>query len=164
MESGSTDLAPKLKQVIYGKYYAYLDKKNILYHCGNSIKHIDSIYIIYICQKVWDIYNTVEKKGMTKKSRWPFTDNLFTQQTHTCHYSMQGLWGTVGLDLWPAPCNPINCSPTGSSVHGDSPGKNTSVGCHTLLQGIFPTQGSNPGLPHCRQILYHLSYQGSPTK
>ena len=35
--------------------------------------------------------------------------------------------------------------------------KNTGVGCHTLLQGIFPTQGSNPGLPHCRQILYHLS-------
>ena len=33
--------------------------------------------------------------------------------------------------------------------------------CHALLQGIFPTQGSNPGLPHCRQILYHLSHQGS---
>ena len=39
------------------------------------------------------------------------------------------------------------CSPSGSSVHGDSPGKNTGVGCHTLvLQGIFQTQGSNPGL------------------
>ena len=36
------------------------------------------------------------------------------------------------------------------------------MGCHFLLQGIFPTQGSNPGLPHCRQMLYHLSYQGSP--
>ena len=36
------------------------------------------------------------------------------------------------------------------------------MGCHALLQGIFPTQGSNPGLPHCRQILYHLSHQGSP--
>ena len=36
------------------------------------------------------------------------------------------------------------------------------MGCHTLLQGIFPTQGSNPGLQHCRQILYHLSYQRSP--
>ena len=35
-------------------------------------------------------------------------------------------------------------------------------GCHFLLQGIFPTQGSNPGLPHCRQILYQLSHQGSP--
>ena len=36
------------------------------------------------------------------------------------------------------------------------------MGCHFLLQGIFPTQGSNPGLLHCRQILYHLSYQESP--
>ena len=48
------------------------------------------------------------------------------------------------------------------SVHGDSPGKDTGVGCHALLQGTFPTQGSNPGLPHCRRILYCLSYQGSP--
>ena len=40
-------------------------------------------------------------------------------------------------------------------------GKSTGVGCHFLLQGIFPTQGSNPGLLHCRQALYHLSHQGS---
>ena len=52
----------------------------------------------------------------------------------------------------------------GSSVHGDSSGKNTAVGCHALLQGIFPTQGSNVGLLHCRQILYQLSHQGSPGK
>ena len=44
----------------------------------------------------------------------------------------------------------------------DSPGKNTRVGSHSLLQGIFSTQGSNPGLPHCRQMLYRLSHQGSP--
>ena len=37
----------------------------------------------------------------------------------------------------------------------DSPGKNTGMGCHSLLQGIFPTQGLNLGLLHCRQILYH---------
>ena len=43
----------------------------------------------------------------------------------------------------------------------DSPGKNTGVGCHALFQGIFPTQGSNPGLQHCRRILYHLNHQGS---
>ena len=36
------------------------------------------------------------------------------------------------------------------------------MGCHSLLQGIFPTQRSNLGLPHCRQILYHLSHQGKP--
>ena len=59
-------------------------------------------------------------------------------------------------------CDPVDCSPPGSSVVGDSPGKNTGVGCHALLQGVFPIQGSNPGLLHCRQILYHLSPQGSP--
>ena len=44
----------------------------------------------------------------------------------------------------------------------DSPGKNTGVGCHALLQGICPIQGSNLGPLHCRQILYRLRYQGSP--
>ena len=102
----------------------------------------------------------------------------------------------------PTLCNLMDCSPPGSSVHGDSPGKITGVGCHALLQGnlpnpgieprspalqadslpseaprkpkntgvgslcllqgIFPTQESNPGLLHCGQILYQLSHQGSP--
>ena len=46
----------------------------------------------------------------------------------------------------------------------DFPGKSTGVGCHCLLQRIFPTQGSNVGLPHYRQMLYHLSHQGSPAE
>ena len=44
----------------------------------------------------------------------------------------------------------------------NSPGQNTEVGSLSLLQGIFPTQGSNPGLLHCRWILYQLSHKGSP--
>ena len=44
----------------------------------------------------------------------------------------------------------------------DSPSQNTGVDCHFCLQGIFPTQELNPGLLHCRQILYQLSYEGSP--
>ena len=64
--------------------------------------------------------------------------------------------------LCPTVCNPMDCSPPGSSTHSDSPGKNIWVGCHALLQGIFPTQGLNPGLLHCRWILYRLSHQGSP--
>ena len=44
----------------------------------------------------------------------------------------------------------------------NSPGQNTGVGSLSLLQGSFPTQGLNPGLPHCRQILYQLSHKGSP--
>ena len=61
-------------------------------------------------------------------------------------------------------CDPVNSSPPGSSVHGDFQGTTTGVVCHAFLQGIFPTQGSNPGLPHCRQILYCLRHQGSPGK
>ena len=61
------------------------------------------------------------------------------------------------------------CSVMSNSVgsHGlycpwNSPGQNTGVGSGSLLQRIFPTQGSNPGLSHCRQILYQLSHKGSP--
>ena len=87
----------------------------------------------------------------------------------------------------PCLCNLMDCSQPGSSVHGilqarilemkckslscvwtsmrsprNSPSYNTGVDSLSLLQGIFPTQGSNPGLPRCRQILYQLSHKGSP--
>ena len=58
-------------------------------------------------------------------------------------------------------CNLMDCSLPDFSVHGDFPGKNTGVCGHALPQGIFPTQGLNPGLPHCKKILYHLSHQES---
>ena len=61
--------------------------------------------------------------------------------------------------LCPNLCDPMDCSPPGSSVPG---GKNTGVDCHSLLQGYFPTQGSKPGLMHCRWILHCLSHPGSP--
>ena len=54
-------------------------------------------------------------------------------------------------------CNPIDCCPPGSRQEHWS-------GLPSFLQGIFPTQGSNLGLLHCRWILYQLSYQGSPRK
>ena len=50
--------------------------------------------------------------------------------------------------------DPVSCSLPGSSVHGNSPGKNTAVGCHALLQGIFKTQGSNP---HLLRLLHWLA-------
>ena len=62
-----------------------------------------------------------------------------------------------------------SCSVISNSLrpHGlyslwNSPGQNTGMGSRSLLQGIFPTEGSKPGLLHCRQFLYHLSHQGSP--
>ena len=55
----------------------------------------------------------------------------------------------------------MDCSPSGSSVHGFLQATILEwVACHSFLQGIFPTQGSNPGLLHCRWILYHLSHPG----
>ena len=63
----------------------------------------------------------------------------------------------VSDSLWPHGLQPARL------LHPwDPPGKNTGVGCYALLQGIFPTQGLNPGLLHCRQVLYHLSHQRSP--
>ena len=50
------------------------------------------------------------------------------------------------LQPCPTLCNPVDRSPPGSSVHGDSPGKNAGMGCRAILPGIFPTQGSNPCL------------------
>ena len=57
--------------------------------------------------------------------------------------------------LCPTLCDPMDCS----LCAWNSLGKNTGVGCPSLLQGIVLTQGLNPGLLHCRQILYHLSHQ-----
>ena len=66
---------------------------------------------------------------------------------------MKALVALLCLTLW----DPVECS----LCPWNSPGKDTRVGSHSLLQGISPTQGLNLGLPHCRQILYRLSHQGS---
>ena len=58
--------------------------------------------------------------------------------------------------------DPMDCSLPGSSVHGDSLGRNIGVGCHALPQEIFSTQGLNPDLLHRRRILYYLRHQESP--
>ena len=63
---------------------------------------------------------------------------------------------------WPILYDPMDCSLPGSSVRGDSPSKNTGVGCHALLQGIYLTHDLNRSLSHCRWILYCLNHQGSP--
>ena len=68
-----------------------------------------------------------------------------------------GSHSVVYNSLWPHGLQPAR-----PPCPENSPGKNATVGCHFLLQGIFPTQKLNPGLLRCRQILYHLSHQGGP--
>ena len=62
------------------------------------------------------------------------------------------------LTIW----DPMDCSLPGSSVHGILQARILEWVSIPFSKKIFPPQGSNPGLPHCRQILYHLSHQGSP--
>ena len=76
---------------------------------------------------------------------WTTYSPIFPQMSLSCVQLLDplGLWPDRLLCPW------------------NSPGKNTGVGCHFLLQGIFTTQGLNPGLLHCRRMPYHLSHQGS---
>ena len=80
-------------------------------------------------------------------------------------YNLDKGCGYVCAQLRLTLCNPMDCSLSGSSVHRIFAGKNTRVGCHALLQVIFPMQGLNPCLLcllRCRQILYPLRHQRSP--
>ena len=98
-------------------------------------------------------FGKMECKSPTVTTSWVFT-SFVRRPLCTCV-----LVGQSCPILW----DPMDCMGyrlPGSSVHGDSAGKNTGVGCRFLLQGIFPTQILNPGLLHCRQIL--LSHQESP--
>ena len=104
-------------------------------------------------------------------------DTPFCTTTHTCNleYAAQELFFTslpcspsymkvLIPQSCPAVCNLMDCGLPGNFCPWNSSGKNIGMGCHFLLQWIFPTQESNLGLPHCRQILYHLSHLGSPTQ
>ena len=81
-----------------------------------------------------------------------------------CSLSIWQQWRKVKVKVKMKSCltlRPHGLQPKRLLCPRDFPGENTGVGCHSFLQEIFPTQGSNPGLPHCRQTLYHLSHQGS---
>ena len=90
---------------------------------------INTITLVTICHHIWLHFFLVI--GAFKIDLSCAVIRLFTQSCPTL-------------------CDSMDCNLPGSSVLGNSPGKNTGVVCHFLLQGIFPTQGSNPGLPQCR--------------
>ena len=93
----------------------------------------------------------------------PGEDPDSNRPTAKTYFSYNGKESEVAQPC-PTLCNAVDYSLPGSSVHGIFPGKSTGVGCYFLPQGIFfPTQQSNPGLPHCRQSHYRLSHKGSPS-
>ena len=105
-------------------------KKSVLFFAitAQTSKAMDTVYdkCLVKMEKALDLYNKIfwEKQH---------SHNLLC----VCAKSLQSC---------PTLCDPMDCSPPGSSVHGNCPGKNTGVGCYALLQGIFRTQGSNPHL------------------
>ena len=89
--------------------------------------------------------------------------SLWGGQDRNCPDHCPSTRWSVSQSPWVAECVWLLATPqTVAHQAPPSPGKNTGMGCHFLLQGIFPTQGSNPDLLHCRQILYRLSHQRSP--
>ena len=79
--------------------------------------------------------------------------SLLPSPPHPCRLACAALSRSVVSDS----LQPLGLQPARLLCPWDSPGKNTGVGCHALLQGIVPSQGSKPGLLHCRQVLCHLS-------
>ena len=88
----------------------------------------------------------------------------FMYVSKPCYFLTQSQGLSLWTCVWSESCSVVSDSlwPHGLYSSWNSPGQNTRVGSLSLLQGIFPAQGSNPGLLHCRQILYHLSHKGSP--
>ena len=81
--------------------------------------------------------------------------------TSFCIPKPKYVWKSVSCSVMSDSFTPHELYSTRLLYSGHPPGKNIAVGSHSLFQGIFLTQGSNPGLLHCRQIIYHLSHQGS---
>ena len=109
------------------------------------------------CDYIWRAVKEVIKLGQALiQSNWcPYKrkGHLRTQWEDSHSQGERSEWVKVTQSCLTV-CNPMD--------YRNSPGQNTGVGSHSFLQGIFPTQGSNPGLPHCQWILYQLSHQEGP--
>ena len=106
------------------------------------------------------------------------THILSVRESHTTHsvygiekYHLLGIMARVGcvirlrgvkVKVLVTQLSPTLCHPTSLLCPWSLPGKTIGMSSHALLQGNLLTQGSNPGLPHCRQILYCLSHKGNP--
>ena len=99
----------------------------------------------FSCSKVKSKFSLMEHSFLVKSGSFAFVQAVWRLLNVCSPILYFTLWKSVLLSslscVWL--CNLIGRSPPGSSVHGDSPGKNTGVGCHSLLHGIFPTQGLN---------------------
>ena len=141
-------------------------------------------YILFFCpQGMWDLSSPTRNQtpipctGRQHLNYWstrevpapPFWDSpifhCMLYHISSIHSSIYGHFGGFHLLKWSESCSVVSDSwrPHGLYSPCNSPGQKTGVGSLSLPQGIFPTQGLNTGLPHCRRILYQLSHKGSPS-
>ena len=134
-----------------------------MYRCYTCLDHLNKATITY-CIAHGTLLNVMCQPGWERGLGWNGYMYVYGWVPWNYHNIVNRLYPVLCFVTQSCPTlwDSMGCSPPGLSVYGDSPGKNTGVGCHILLQGIFSTQGSNPGVPHCRWILYHLRHQGSP--
>ena len=103
-------------------------------HAGNPIRWRSEFH------DDWTVAASFPRTGLKEMGeKWPRNSRLFAQSLHSC----------------PTLRDPVDCSPTRLLRPWDSPGKKTAVGCHSLLQGIFPARESKLHLLHCRWVLSH---------
>ena len=97
-----------------------------------------------------------------QEPRMEFTSHLSKQTGpyNMCRFMICVCVCMLIAQSWPVLCDPMDCTHQAPLFMEFS--RQEYWSSHSLLLGIFLTQGSNPGLPQCRQILYHLSHQGSP--
>ena len=108
-----------------------------------EVRHVD-----HVC--LWLLINLVAKRNTV----WKFVKS--------CKIEMKATWIVAETNIWNVLIVSIEDLKKLFATPWNSPGQNTGVGGLSLLQGIFPTQRSNPGLPHCRWVFYQLNHKGSP--
>ena len=158
-----------------GKYVYLIHLTSVINSIPVTCKYLASI--IFIEWKNWrnkPLPEVQERLKSLLSSEFFYLDVQFKFMEFELFYHINYFLNTERIVLWilyklvhesevaqscPTLCNPMD---TRLLRLWDFLGKSTGVGCHFLLQGTFLTQGLNPGLPHCRQTLYHLSHQGSP--
>ena len=151
----SLELSHQYTGILHFHLQNFLSGVNCLFPHLLSFPHTNqgfSIKLWWICQL---LFSTVSQAGHPVNS-------LLLQRYHSCrpHPPIPTTCVLVAQSCLTLQCRGLG--PTRLLCPWDSPGKNTGMGNHSLLQGIFLTQGLNPGLLHRRNILYCLSHQGNP--
>ena len=141
---------------------------------GRQCQDWDNIHSLHVCYVTSGVSNSLRPYGLLPTRLWqeywsgwpcPPPGDLPNTGIEPVSFTSPALadrfFTTLATWKWKS-LSRVSLQPHGLYSPWNSPGQNTGVGSLSLFQGIFPIQGSNPGLPHCRQILYQLSYKGSP--